>query len=399
MNSSTREKFHKAINLTVFFTLFICYTLKFLYPPFYVLTDKWFGMMVFISEGILLLNNFNPLEALKKRDKEFIILVMLLLLIGINLIVVNSGFGAYFTAANFILVFYSCDKLKFSVRELRIMSATYLAMLMFWLIVLYPSYFGSYDASFALNTNGAATFTVYTFLCAYILLEDLFRKYKFIGVIIVILFVRMIRLDLWHRARGAFIILTLFILFYYVIPRKVFESKKVIISITLLMTIGSLVFVAIYTVIGLSGVNLFVPVFYKNIFSGRENIWYEFFTYFINKPLTGIGTNVEIKSFVEFNVHNAMYDILVVHGVVVFAGAFYFILKRMLKFSQGNSKNRIAFAGFCILISVFFESFIDVDLIWADYALNLCFILAVINNYGTEDEKENEKENSIEKED
>lgn len=385
MLSEKDTKLHRTINLTVFFLLFICYTLKFLYPPFYVMTDKYFGMMVFVSEGILLLNSFNPIEALKKKDKDFIILVLLLIIIGINLIVVNSGFGAYFTAANFILIFYASDKLSFSKFELRVMSVTYLVMLLFWLIVLYPSYFGSYDASFALNTNGAATFTVYTFLCALIILEDLFTKYKFMGVVLVIFFVRMIRLDLWHRARGAFIILTLFILLFYILPKNIFNSKKLVTVLISFATFGSLLFVMIYTFVGLSGFNLFIPVFYKNIFSGRENIWYEFFTYFIKKPITGIGTNVTIKSFVEFNVHNAMYDILVVHGIVVFMGAVYFAIKRIVKFSENIASNKIARLAFCALISVFFESFIDVDLIWADYALNLIMLTAVIRNFRTEE--------------
>lgn len=382
MLSRNNEKLHRCINLTVFFTLFICYTLKFLYPPFYVLTDKWFGMMVFASEGILLLNSFDPIEAIKKKDKDFFFLIFILMLIAINLIVVKSGFGAYFTAANFVLIFYASNKLKFSKLEIQIMSGTYLAMLLFWLIVLYPSYFGSYDASFALNTNGAATFTVYTFFCAFVLMEDLFQKYKFMGVLIVIMFVRIIRLDLWHRARGAFIILTLFMLFYYLLPRKIWKSEKIITCLALLATVGSLMFVLIYTSVGLSGFNVFIPVFYKNIFSGRENIWYEFFTYFIRKPITGIGTNVEIKSFVEFNVHNAMYDILVVHGIVVFAGALYFVIKRFREFGKNILSSRLSLLGFVVLISVFFESYIDVDLIWADYALNLMFILAVTYNCG-----------------
>ena len=50
-----------------------------------------------------------------------------------------------------------------------------------------------------------------------------------------------------------------------------------------------------------AGVNFKMPFFYKNIFSGRDAIWYEFFTLFIKKPLTGIGTNVTIQSFFEYN--------------------------------------------------------------------------------------------------
>lgn len=381
MNTYKETKLHTIINMTVFFTLFMCYTLKFLYPPFYAATDKYAGLFVFLMESVLLLNNFNPFEAIKNKDIDFIVCAVILVIIGVNLIVVGSGYGAYFTAANFILIFYASDKLSFSNNQLKIMSAAYLLMLMFWLIVLYHGYFGSYDASFALNTNGAATFTVYTFFCAYILLADLFEKYRFVGVFIVILFVRLIRLDIWHRARGAFIILTLFFVFYYIVPKKLWGNKKFITAILFLATFGSIIFVAIYTAVGLSGFNVFVPVFYKNIFSGRENIWFEFFNYFKSKPLTGIGTNITIESFVEFNVHNAMYDILVVHGIIVFAGAMYFIFKRMIKFSESASKNSISLIAYCVLIAVFFESYIDVDLLWADYALNLMFLLAVVKNY------------------
>ena len=147
-----------------------------------------------------------------------------------------------------------------------------------------------------------------------------------------------------------------------------------------LATLGSLGFVLLYTLLGKTGFNMFIPVFYKNIFSGRENIWYEFFMHFKTMPLTGVGTNFTIESFQEFNVHNAMYDILAIHGVIVFIGTLYFVYKRMLGFREKIVSNKMAYCAFSIVIAVFFESYIDVDLIWVDYALNLMFLLAVINN-------------------
>ena len=130
---------------------------------------------------------------------------------------------------------------------------------------------------------------------------------------------------------------------------------------------------------------IILPIFYKNIFSGRENIWYEFFTYFAKKPLTGIGTNLTIQSFVEFNVHNAMYDILVIHGLVVFVMTMGILFKRFLSFREKAASNKLVMLALCVLISVFFESYIDVDLIWADYSVNLIFLMAVINaDYGSE---------------
>jgi len=375
------------INMSVLVTLIICYALKFLVPPFYAATDKYAGLFVFMCECLLLVNNYNIFDALKRKDKELLFTGALLVIIMINLVIVNSGFGAYFTAANFALIIYASDKIILSKKQILFLSAVYMGVLLFWLVVLYPGYFGSYTASFALNTNGAATFTTYTALLALILLEHFFTKNKWVEFLIVLLFVRVIRLAIWHRARGAFIILTLFILFYYILKGNFIQNKKIYTVLISLATVGSLLFVLLYTLLGKTGFNMFLPVFYKNIFSGRENIWYEFFTYFIHKPVTGIGTNLTIESFVEFNVHNAMYDILVIHGLVVFIMTMILLFKRFLAFREKAMDNKLALIALLILLAVFFESYIDMDLIWADYSMNLIFLLAVINARYTEDNK------------
>lgn len=367
------------INMTVLTILIVCYALKFLVPAFYAATDKYAGLFVFICEGLLLINNYNVLEALKKKDKEFFFITILLVIIGINLIIVHSGFGAYFTAANFALILYTSDKVILSKHQIIYLSGVYMVVLLFWLVILYPSYFGSYDASFALNTNGAATFTTYTALISLILLYYFYEKNKYIEPLIVLLFVRTIRLALWHRARGAFIILTVFILLFYILKGRFLNSKRIYTFMVALATVGSLIFVMFYTLLGKTGFNLFIPIFYKNIFSGRENIWYEFFTYFIRKPLTGIGTNLTIESFVEFNVHNAMFDILAIHGIIVFVMTMILLFKRFLSFREKALNNKLIALALCVLFSVFYESFIDVDLIWADYSMNLIFLLAAIN--------------------
>lgn len=380
MNSNIRKNI---INMTVIITLFLFYTLKFLVPAFYAVTDKYAGLFVFLCEGLLLLNNYNIIKALKDKDRELIFIALLVLIIGVNLILVKSGFGAFFTAANFALILFSSDKIILTKKQVTVLSGIYLLMLLYWLVILYPSYFGSYYASFALNTNGAATFSTYTALCALIFLQIFYTEENaWVEIPIVLLFVRIIRLALWHRARGAFIILTCFIFLFYILKGCFVNSKKAYTVLISLASLGSLVFVFFYTMLGKTGFNMELPIFYKNIFSGRENIWYEFFTYFIKKPLTGIGTNLTIESFFEFNVHNAMYDILVIHGVIVFAMTIYLLFKRFLSFREKATDNKIVLVAICVLLSVFFESYIDVDLIWADYSVNLIFLLAVINaNY------------------
>ena len=198
-----------------------------------------------------------------------------------------------------------------------------------------------------------------------------------------LLIVKGIQLSLYHRARGAFIMLGAFLLFYYIIPSKWWLKKGVFRVIYLLETLGSLGFVAFYTIAGTKGINFRLPFFYKDLFSGREEIWKEFFHLFLQKPLTGIGTNVEISSFFEFNVHNAMYNILVVYGLAVFVLVLALIYMRLEKLRKKAETDKVAFCALCVLTAVFFESFFDVDLLWVDYALNLLCVLTVINHEQT----------------
>ena len=41
--------------------------------------------------------------------------------------------------------------------------------------------------------------------------------------------------------------------------------------------------------------------------------------------------------------------------------------------------DRLPLLALTILLSVFFESYFDVDLIWADYALNLLFLCVTVH--------------------
>ena len=170
-----------------------------------------------------------------------------------------------------------------------------------------------------------------------------------------------------------------FLLLRYIVPKKLWAKKAFYNAVCIFATLGSLVFVAVYIVVGTSGVNFRMPFFYKNIFSGREAIWLEFWNLFIKKPLTGIGTNVTITSFFEYNVHNAMYNILVIHGVIVFALVLFLLYR-----NWNGCRNSVCLPGACAcafiaLLAVCIESFFDVDLIWTDYSVNALLLMLTAN--------------------
>ncbi len=371
----------QVVSLVVIGITFIGYTLTFLVPKFYGLTDAYVGVFVFLMLGILLLVNVNLMEMLRKKDIETIVMMALIVLIGVNILIVHSGKGAFFVLADFILVFYLSNKVRLTDLQTMAISGMYLIMLFIWLLFVYPQMFAAYEF-YGYNTNTAATFTIFTLLCAMVVVMR-FREYvEIMGLFIVILLVKGIQLALYHRARGALLMLLVFLLLYYVVPKKWWLDKKVFRGICILATFGSLAFVAAYTILGFMGYNYVLPIFYKKVFSGREKIWREFFYLFIKKPLTGIGTNVEITTFQEFNVHNAMYNILVVYGILAFVGVLFFVYRRLEQFRVKALASNTAFCALCAVVAVFFESFFDVDLLWVDYAFNLLFLLLVVGNSG-----------------
>ena len=354
---------------------FVFYTLTFFVPKFYGLTEDYVGVFVFVILAGITLANVNPIKKLVNRDVDFIAVLLLAVIVAVNIFIVDSGKGCFFVAVNFALIFYLAGEVKFKRWQLYLFSGLYTAMLLYWFIFVYTWMFADYS-SFAMNTNTAATFTLFSMLCAFVFFELIYEKNEALGgLIITIALVKCFQLSLYHRSRGAFIMLGAFLIFKFVIPKKWWEKKSFMTALLVIATFGSLIFVAFYVWLGTTGVNFTMPFFYKNIFSGREAIWLEFLSLFKDKPLTGIGTNLTITSFFEFNVHNAMLNILVIHGVLVFILTIFLMYRRLFSLREGLAKRPVALCAIAAFFAVCIESFFDVDLIWANYSLNVLFLL------------------------
>lgn len=366
------------LNTAVIFVWFMFYALTFMVPKFYGITENYVGVFVFLCLAALFFINVNPIQSIKDREIDFFLTGGIVVITAVNLLIVNSGLGAFFTAADFAVIFYLSKKVKLAKWQLYAIGFMYLALMIYWFFFTYGWMFAEYG-KYAMNTNTAATFTIYSLLCLFVLAELLYKKHEAFGFFMVIIVVKGIQLALYHRARGAFIMLIVFLLFRFIVPKKWWDNKKFFAVVLTLASMGSLLFVAFYTWLGTTGVNFNIPFFYKNMFSGREAIWLEFWNLFVGKPLTGIGTNVTITSFFEFNVHNAMYDILVIHGIIVFIATIVLIFRNLIPLCGKISQTPVALCAIVSILAVFFESFFDVDLIWTDYSLNLLFLLMAAN--------------------
>lgn len=358
----------------ILITWFICYALVFTQTKFYAVTENYVSAFVFVMCGLLFLNNVPWIKLLKEKDREIYVLLVLSVLVMVNMYIVKSGLGAFAAFGNFILIWYMSKYIRLSARQLSVLSALYLALWLFWAILD-----DSYNLAYKFNTNTGATFFIFTLFGAFYLLKKLADKRELYGLLIVIAFVRGVNLALWHRARGAFIMIGAFLFFYYLLPKGFWKSKNWYAALWGLATIGSLVFVVGYTMLGQTGFNIPIPFFYKNLFSGRQLIWGEVLSRFVKQPLTGFGTGFELDIYKELNVHNSMLNLLTVYGVIVFIGILWFVFRRLREFRELAVKNTLSLYGLCAVLAVFFESFFDNDLVWANYALNLLFLLAVIN--------------------
>lgn len=369
-----KEKIRDIANIAVMLILFIFYALTFMVPKFYGLTEDYVGVFVFVMLVVLALLNVNPISEAKSLNVDFILTAVLAIITGINLLIVKSGLGAFFVVVDFALVWYLSDKIELKKWQFITIGASYLALMLYWFFCAYSWMFADYTA-YAMNTNTAATFTMFSLLCLFLLLEHFYEKYPLVGLLMVIVLVKALQITLYHRGRGSFVMLVIFSLFRYIVPQKWWDKKGFYWTVVVFSTFGSLLFVAFYVFLGTTGVNFRLPFFYKNLFSGREAIWLEFWNLFKRKPLTGIGTNVTIESFFEFNVHNAMYNILVIHGVIVFALTIALMFIRLKKLRSNFRLSPVAFAALMSVFAVCIESFFDVDLIWCNYSFNLLFLL------------------------
>ena len=372
------EKIRDISNIAVLLIMFLFYALTFMVPKFYGWTEDYVGVFVFVMLCFLVIINVNPFSEIKSLNVDFILLAALAVITGINLLLVKSGLGAFFVATNFGIIWYLSDKIKLKKWQFVTMGVAYLLLMLYWFFYAYNWMFADYT-TYAMNTNTASTFTMFSLLCLFVLLEFFFEKYRIVGLLMVIVLVKAFQITLYHRGRGSFIMLMFFLLFRYAVPKKWWNQKGFYRLIVLFSTFGSLLFVAFYVFLGTTGVNFRLPFFYKNLFSGREAIWLEFWNLFKSKPLTGIGTNVTIESFFEFNVHNAMYNILVIHGLLVFALTIALMYRKLQKLHRNFTNSYLSLAALSAVFAVCIESFFDVDLIWANYSLNLMFLLLAAN--------------------
>jgi len=219
------------------------------------------------------------------------------------------------------------------------------------------------------------TFTLFAFV------ERWIQK-KWLRILIQVSLLLVAFHQLWiYRGRGTAAALLFFCIMKYLVPAVAWQKEKYYRLAFGILSIGSVLFAILYT----AAWQIFDPekvlrIFGKRLFSGRESIWLEFLQHFIKQPFWGAGTNFTIHSFSEFNVHNAMLDILVIHGVIVFAMVLAYIWWKMKRIYHAHPKNLLFITAMAGVMAVFWESVTDMDLLWTPEFMIWSLMLMILNS-------------------
>lgn len=341
-----------------------------IFPMFYHVTERFNSLIMFICLASLFFVNIDWRERLKERDKVLLAVVVSLIIALLNLFIIGSNKGCILIITDFLLLLYCSPYVRLSDVQYKTLALFFFIMYGIWFL---------HDMEFSYNTNTGATYTVFTLFAALIVLRYFSLRKEIMGYFIVLAMLRTGTLVMWHLARGAFSALFFFICFYLLF--FIFDPsrhKRSYAFLSCFAVFGSLLFVWAYVALSRTGYNMRMPLFYKNIFSGREEIWTEVWNMLRERPLLGIGSGYSLESFFEYNMHNAMYDILIVHGFIVFAISAFVIIERLLKMRDHIRTTEYSLISGAAIFAIFFESFIDMDLMWADYTPVLLFLFVTL---------------------
>lgn len=298
------------------------------------------------------------------KDPEFYLVAGGCLVAAINIFAVHSGKGAWLTASGLLLAIYLSDKIRFSMPYILFMCIVTGFYFYYWTFDV-KGYFKGY------NTNYGGLVLITGFVFAVTALIAFSRKLAktekkgalFLRLFTIFMFAWGLNIIAWYRARCALVGLIVYA-FLLLVPDKIWKNRVFYTMLTLFATVGAIGVSLLYVAAGRYMTELDIRIFYKDIISGRNLIWQDLWGAFLQKPITGIGSSYKINvDWMEgmFEVHNGLLDILIVHGVIVFAITLYLLIRRLMALREKASSNIMAksaaSAVFAILCASFMENF------------------------------------------
>ncbi len=290
------------------------------------------------------------------RDADLILLTIVVIAATLCAILSHSGMGAILIPSDMAMIGYASKKIRLGRPFI-----VYICFVGACPVALWYSH-----VRWSYNFNMAGFTFMLMSLFALILYEKMeIENRRFIGFFT---FVTAFILSMLYHSRTVMAGMASFAVIYLLYDR-IRTSKVIYYLLFAIGTLGQVGFTGLYIL--LSGIFGNKVVLYKEVFSGREDIWRELWEAFLKKPLTGIGSAYELKSLDIFEVHNGLFDILAVHGIIVFALIMIVLLRLFARMFTSRAGAAVS-AAFAMLFTSFFENFFIVP---PYNLLFMCFVL------------------------
>ena len=339
---------------------------SFITQDIYAGTTRYASLIFFLMLAVMLLPYLKG--ALGRRDAALFCVFLTAAVSAVNLFIVHSDKGAVLIPSDLAMLIYLSSRITLSDKLKKYTACTGGILMGFW--------FGEVKWSYNFNMAGLAFLMLLIFGMIFLEYMKWDLGLEYLKAVQVLLYVTsLLYTALYHSrcAMAGIILFGIFLLF----GRHIASDRKSYRILVWLSTLGSVIFTLIYVIAGKTGFNM--RILYKDVLSGRQDIWDELWQALLNSPFTGIGSSYRLKSFDIFEVHNGLFDILVVHGVLVYALIMIMLVKRLESIRENVYRTGgtvlMAMAGiFAMLFTSFFENFFTVPpySVFFLYLLILC---------------------------
>ncbi len=313
-------------------------------------------------------------------DRYFLLTAAACGVAAVNLFIVDSGKGAWLTAADLLLVIYLAGRIRFG-NTFIILFCVYIGFYFFYWTFDVKGYFKGY------NTNYGGLVLITGFVFAVTGLIKLYEGLKdtekhgsrFLFAFILFMFAWAYNIISWYRSRCALLGLVVFAILL-LIPGRVWKNKVFYTVLTLAMTAGSILISLVYVWLGRYARSLDIKLFYKDIMSGRDEIWSDLWSAFSRAPITGIGSSYRINVVWMggiFEVHNGLLDILIVHGVIVFAVTFVLLVRCLAGLREAAASDLVARSAVSAVFAILAVSFMENCFIVPPFLLCTLALIAI----------------------
>lgn len=309
-------------------------------------------------------------------------LLYLLFLAIYSLIAVVINDGGIGSALNYVygfFIFVIFSDYNYKNNDLKKIAFVYIIVITYWILNsngLYDRviYFGYRD----INPNIIAYLILYMCMFVCITSKKINLKYNAISNMIVVLFSAISIIHL--RARGSLIVLFIFVILNYIIPKSYFRKKpKRLFCMSVLVILGGTLFPLIYLYLYRQGVDIRIPYIEKSLYSGREYIWNSFYITMNQSSnwLFGMGSRVELHDIGKADLHNNYLATITNFGLIGYMLYYGFIIKIIHTITKVKVLNNFSIGLLLSYIAILLHGYFEATIYFSPIFIFVFIFLAI----------------------